>query len=203
MSYLRADDIALMEKKYGNPTELETEIEMTPVEFRRVRRSQYNGRAHDITLFIFNGDKLLFIAKHFYPRGLYRAPSGAANPGESIVDGAKREAYEETGVKIELERYLARIRVRFINDQTRADAIDWTSHVFKARYISGEIDPKDKREIREARYVDFDEIPEFNEIMRKTNIGGFRYRKYLTEHCLELFKDDMVTAIETKSQKAE
>jgi ADP-ribose pyrophosphatase YjhB (NUDIX family) len=203
MSYLRAEDIALMEQEYGKPAELETEIEMTSIEMERVRRSQYNGRAHDITLFIFNHDKLLFNAKHFYPKSLFRAPSGAANPGESIIDGAKREAYEETGAMIELEKYIARIRVRFINNKNKKDAINWTSHVFKARYISGEIDPKDKREIREARYVDFGEILKFNEIMRKTNIGGFRYRKYLTEHCLELLKDDMVAAIEAKSQKIE
>jgi len=203
MSYLQADDIALMEKQYGTPAELETEVAMTPAELDSVRRSQYNGRAHDITLFIFNRDKLIFNAKHFYPHDLFRAPSGAANPGENIVDGAKREAFEETGVKIELEKYVARIQVKFINNKEKEDSIDWTSHVFKARYLSGEIDPKDKREIREARYVDFEEIPKFNEIMRKTSIGGFRYRKFLTEQCMELLKDDMVTAIETKSQKAE
>jgi len=203
MSYLKADDIASVEKKFGKPAELKTEIELSQGEFERVRRSQYNGRAHDITLFIFKGDKMLFIAKHFYPRDLYRAPSGAANPGESIIDGAKREAYEETGVKIELEKYIARIRVKFINNRDKEDIIDWTSHVFKARYISGKVNPVDKREIREARYVDFDEIPKFNEIMRKSNIGGFRYRKYLTEHCLELLKDDMINAIETESQKTD
>jgi ADP-ribose pyrophosphatase YjhB (NUDIX family) len=202
MSYLRAEDIALMEQEYGKPVELETEIEMTSVEMERVRRSQYNGRAHDITMFIFNRDKLLFNAKHFYPKGLFRAPSGAAKPGESMKDGAKREAYEETGIKIELEKYIARISVRFVNNRDNNDIISWTSHVFKARYISGEIDPKDKREIREARYVDFNEIPKFNEIMRKTNIGGFRYRKYLTEQCMKLLKDDIVAAIETESQGA-
>ena len=202
MSYLRADDIALVEQRFGWPAKLETEIEMTSTELARVRRSQYNGRAHDITLFIFNRDQLLFIAKHFYPKSLFRAPSGAANPGENIIDGAKREAYEETGVEIELEKYIARIRVRFINNRNSKDGINWTSHVFKAKYISGDIDPKDKREIREARYVDFAEIAKFNEIMRKVNIGGFRYRKFLTERCMELLNDDIIAAIDTKSQKA-
>jgi len=198
MSYLRADDIALMEEKYGCPAEYETEIEMTPNELDVVSRSQKNGRAHDITLFIFKGNQFLFNAKHFYPPDLFRAPSGAAKPGESIIDGAKREAYEETGVEIELERYLARFQVRFINDQDTKEHIDWTSHVFKARYISGEVDPKDTREISEARFVEFDEIPRFNQIMRKIGIGGFRYRVFLTEHTIKLLEKDMIEANESE-----
>jgi ADP-ribose pyrophosphatase YjhB (NUDIX family) len=188
-----------MEERYGQPAEFETEIEMTPNELDVVSRSQKNGRAHDITMFIFKDTQLLFNAKHFYPPDLFRAPSGAAKPGESIVDGARREAYEETGVEIELERYLARIRVKFINDADAREYIDWTSHVFKARYIAGEVDPKDTREIREARFVEFDEIPRFNEIMREVGIGGFRYRVFLTEHTMKLLERDIVEANKAQS----
>ncbi|MCP4584040.1 MAG: NUDIX hydrolase [candidate division Zixibacteria bacterium] len=202
MSYLRADDIASMEDKYGRPAEFETEIEMTPNELDVVRRSQKNGRAHDLTMFIFKGNQFLFIAKHFYPPDLFRAPSGAANPGESIIDGARREAYEETGVDIELERYLARIRVKFINSHDTRESIDWTSHVFKARYIAGDVYPKDTREIREARFVGFDEIPRFNEIMLKVGIGGFQYRVFLTEKTMKLLQRDILEANEIESQKS-
>lgn len=200
MSYITREAIAFVEQRYGKPVHLETRIEMTPIELKRVRDSQKNGRAHDITLFIFKDNKLLFNAKHFYPRGLLRAPSGGVKPGESIEAGAKREAYEETGVKIELERFLAQIRVRFVSSDSPDDYIDWTSYVFKARYVSGEIDPKDKREIREARLVNFDDISKFNEIMRKVNVGGFRYRLFLTENIMKLLQQDILTANETKSQ---
>lgn len=183
MSYLKPSDIAEIEKAFGKPQELYTEIEMTSKELLRVRQSQVSGRAHDITLFIFKDDKMLFIAKHFYPPGLYRAPSGAVRPGESITEGAIREALEETGARIKLEKYLLQIKVKFFCGD---DYINWTSHVFKAKYISGEIRPRDTKEIREARFIEKKDIERFNEIMLKLNIGGFRYRVFLTKNTLKL-----------------
>ena len=64
MSYLKSEDIKFVEGKYGRPEELATEIVVTGQELERIRRSQHSGRAHDITLFILKGDRLLFIAKH-------------------------------------------------------------------------------------------------------------------------------------------
>ena len=200
MSYITKEELAEVVRKYGEPVHLKTTIEMTPLEIKRVRDSQHNGRAHDITVFIFKGNKLLFNAKHFYPKGLYRAPSGAAKPGEGIEAGALREAYEETGAKIQMERFLALIKVRFVNHLAHGDYIDWTSYVFKARYLSGKIEPIDKHEIRETRLVGFDEVPRFNEIMQKVNIGGFRYRVFLTKHIMKILEQDIVTANEMQSQ---
>ena len=201
MSYLDKEDIKQVEKIYGHPVELEIKVDTNLKELDRIRRSQKNNRSHDITMFILRGNQLLFIAKPFYPKGLYRAPSGAAKPGESLIDGGKREAYEETGTRIEFEKYLLRIKAKFICGD---DYIDWTSHVFQAKYISGEIKPIDTHEIREARFVNIDEIPFFNEIMRKINIAGFRYRTFLTENTMKLLETKRVSrnpkTNETKSQ---
>jgi len=100
MSFITKADLELMEKKYGRPVSFKTEFTMMPDEYAELKQSQKNGRAHDITMFIFHDDMLLFIAKHPYPDGLYRAPSGGVWRGESIVEGAKREAFEETGAEI-------------------------------------------------------------------------------------------------------
>jgi ADP-ribose pyrophosphatase YjhB (NUDIX family) len=190
LSYLRVKDIERVEKKYGKPVELTTQITATAKELEAVRRSQKHDRAHDITLFIVKANKLLFIAKHFYPSGLFRAPSGGAKRGESIIEGGKREAFEETGVKIEFEKYLLRIKAKFVSND---DSIDWTSHVFKAKYISGEVDPRDKKEIREARFVGLDEIERFTEIMGKINSAGFRYRVFLTQNTMKLLEKEIVS----------
>lgn len=187
MSYIQNKDIDQTEKKYGKPVELSVEISATAKELEAIRKSQSHGRAHDITMFIFKDDKLLFIAKHFYPSELFRAPSGAAKPGESLIEGGKREAFEETGVQVEFEKYLLKIQAKFFSDN---DYIDWTSHVFKVRYVSGDVNPRDTREIREARFVGIGEIDRFNEIMRKVNIAGFRYRVFLTENTMELLERD-------------
>lgn len=203
MSYLDPADIAHVEALFGRPKELSTQISMAKEELLRIRRSQHAGRAHDLTLFIFKGDKMLFIAKHFYPEGLFRAPSGAAKPDEGIIAGALREAYEETGTEIAIEKYILRISVKFICGD---DHIDWTSHIFVARHVAQEIDPPDKKEIREARYVSINELPRFAEIMRISNIGGFRYRAYLSDRAMEEIFPEHVSekseSLEMKSQEA-
>jgi ADP-ribose pyrophosphatase YjhB (NUDIX family) len=193
MSYVSGVDIEMTERLYGKPQELSVEISINAKEYARINSSRHNGRAHDVTVFITHGDKLLFIAKHFYPKTLFRAPSGGAMPGESLIDGAIRETREETGVEIELQRYLLRIRAKFVD---RQNAINWTSHIFKACYLSGEIKPTDTNEIREARLVDRSELAKFNEIFMKVNTGGFRYRAFLTENVMKIL--DSETKLPTK-----
>ncbi len=167
-----------MENSYGKPDKLDIVQAMTDDEFQAVSRSMKDGRAHDITMYIKKDDGYIFIAKHFYPPGLYRAPSGGVHPDEDFRDGARREALEETGVEIELEKYIMRINVRF---KTASDYINWVSHIFLADYIRGEIEPQDKREIKEAKLIFPDEIPGFISAMRNAKNGGLNYRAFLTE----------------------
>jgi ADP-ribose pyrophosphatase YjhB (NUDIX family) len=55
-----------------------------------------------------NGNVLLAI-KSFYPRGAYRLPTGGIHHGEQIGDALVREAHEETGLDLEVRRFLAHI----------------------------------------------------------------------------------------------
>ena len=177
-----ANLMALMEAKFGAPDKLTYSQQVDSHEFNRIGRSLSRGRIHDITLFIAKDDGFVFIAKHSYPPGLFRAPSGGLNKDEDFIVGAKREAFEETGLEIELEKYLLRIQVRFYSDDRH---IDWTTHVFTARALFGDIKPHDTYEIREARLVKLDEIPKFQDIMRISKIGGFQYRAFLTDEVLK------------------
>ena len=170
-----------MERLYGIPDNLSITVPADQVEVDRIKRSMKRGRAHDITLYIRKDDGFIFIAKPFYPQGLFRAPSGGVHPGESFIDGAKREALEETGVEIELERFILKIEVRF---QSTADHVDWTSHIFEARYISGDIIPQDTFEISAARWVHPGEIPIFRNLMLQSENAGLRYRAFLTDESM-------------------
>ena len=127
--YVSAETIANLEKKYGQPEELSFAYEMTGLEFGVVRGSQKHGRAHDATLFIIKEGQIVVIKKPMYPPGAYRAPSGGIAPGEPFEEGALREAYEETGLVVSLQKYILRAKVRFSHG---SDAINWTSHVFTA-----------------------------------------------------------------------
>jgi ADP-ribose pyrophosphatase YjhB (NUDIX family) len=147
--YVDAELVEEAERKFGKAQVLHLEHDIGQEELAFVRATQKHGRAHDITLFIFDNDRLALIRKPMFDRPIFRAPSGGLNPGESFEDGGKREALEETGLEIELENYLLRIHVHFIGGE---HYLDWTSHVFKARAVGGELKPQDTSEIAETMY---------------------------------------------------
>jgi hypothetical protein len=153
--YVHARVIREVEGKLGKPQVLHLEHEIGDKELAFVRASQKHGRAHDITFFIFNNDHLALIRKPMFRRPIFRAPSGGLSPGESFEEGARREALEETGLEIELERYLLRIHVRFTADD---NCVDWTSHVLRAREVGGQLEARDTSEIAEVMYGTIEEL---------------------------------------------
>jgi len=153
--YVDAKQTAEIEAKLGKPQVQHMEFPIGDLELAFVRATQKHGRAHDVTLFIFNGEHLALIRKPMFQRPIYRAPSGGLDPGESFEEGAKREALEETGLEIELEKYLLRIHVRFTGED---DHLDWTSHVFQAREVGGRLEPHDTAEIAETVYGTIEEL---------------------------------------------
>ena len=170
--------------KYGYPPVIHMVAPVDREEFEFIRSTQHYGRSHDVTMFIFKEQELLVIAKHHYPKGLFRPPSGAVKPGESLIQGAMREALEETGCKIELARYVLQVNATFTDGYHQ---IPWRSHIFTARYISGEPHPIYTHEIREVSLATLDDFEEYKEIIRyKTASGGLNYRARLHDEVLRL-----------------
>ena len=175
-----------IEKRFGIPRELSMSFPMNPSEFQNLKDSMKDGRNSDVTLFIFKDDKVIVIAKPWYPKGLYRAPSGGIKPDEDLEPCALREAYEETGAKIELEKYILRIYVTF---RCNEEKVNWTSHVFTAKYLSGDLKPIDTREIKEVNLLSLDELSALKEKLLESDSGGLHYRAALTEAALKEIKN--------------
>lgn len=199
--YISAEVIREIEEKYGTPQELRFAYEMTQTEFELVRASQKHGRAHDITLFIIDdadGGRVVVIRKPMYPPGAYRAPSGGISPGESFEQGALREAYEETGLVVSLEKYIIRARVRFSNEHR---SIDWTSHVFTSSSAGGKLDPIDTHEIAEARYVTIAEMMgSIRDALLASGSTGLRYRSELADAVVKrLIKERLLPTSSTSN----
>jgi len=55
------------------------------------------------------GGTLLLSTKTFYPPGAHRLPTGGMNANEAILAAVLRETHEETGLTVELRRFLAAI----------------------------------------------------------------------------------------------
>lgn len=177
--YITAEIIREIEERYGVPDEVHWQFEMLPREFDIVRRSQKHNRAHDVTLFIIEGEQIVVIKKPFYPAGVYRAPSGGVAPGEAFEAGALREAYEETGLAVALERYIVRALVKFT---CAGEKIDWVSHVFSAHSTGGTLAPIDTHEIVEARFATVAEmLGPMREAMLASGSTGLRYRTQLQD----------------------
>ena len=177
--YITADIVAGLETRFGTPVEISLEYEMSERELNMVRHSQKHRRAHDVTLFIIEGERIVVIKKPQYPPGAYRAPSGGINPGEQFEAGALREAHEETGLSIRLDRYVVRSQVRFNH---KSDFIDWTSHVFAATIQAGELNPIDTEEIVEARFATVDELlGSVRQAMLGSGSTGLKYRSDLND----------------------
>ena len=181
--FLKAEEIVRMERLYGTPDEERITVEMGEREWALLRRTQTRGRAHDVTLYVRRGDDLAVIAKHSYPPGVYRAPSGGVTPEETMEEGIAREVNEELGIAIRLQRYLLREKVDF---RRGSDAVLWTTHVFTAEPLTTELAPTDHNEIREARWMPLREVSgPVAKALGSSRSAGLRYRGYLHRRVME------------------
>ncbi len=180
--FIDPDTVRSWEASYGTPRSFRFSHEVSTGEIDMIIASQKNRRAHDVTFFIIEGEQVVVIAKHNYPTGVYRAPGGGLSPGESLEAGAGREAKEETGLDVSLERYLVRAQVQFFAGEK---TVDWTTHVFSARSTAGDLYASDTVEISEVRRVSLKQLQ--GPIRQRMLDSGRRlmaYRVWLTDETL-------------------
>lgn len=89
------------------------------------------------------GGRVLLQTKAFYPEGAYRLPSGGIWQGEALLDAARRETLEETGLEVQVLRFLGALCYRF----RRAGATqERASYVFLLDGGAGPLVPQDQVE---------------------------------------------------------
>ena len=122
--------LAPLRERYGEPPRLEWEGEISE---REHSLATYNpNRAHDVTLFIFNGERLALIRKHGFEPGIWRPPGGGVKPGEDFVAGVQREALEETGpARSSSSATSSTPRAHFVYEPYD---VPWRTHVFSATH---------------------------------------------------------------------
>ncbi len=153
---MHIDDAVLapVRERFGVPLVLEWDGEISDREWRV---ATYNpARTHDVTLFILDpARRIALIRKPHFDDGVWRPPGGGVKPGEEFVAGAVREALEETGLRVELRRYLVATDAVFRNDGRE---LPWQTHVFLAETADVELAPEDPDEIAAARWGTLDEL---------------------------------------------
>lgn len=174
-------ELRLLRKHYGEPQRVRFTIDMNPEEYELVAHSVRHGRRHDVTVFIRHEGKFAVIQKHAYAgTGVFRAPSGGALPGETLAAAAKREAREETGLEVDLDRFILEVHA---NLRCKGQpSVDWTSYVFLGHSVGGQLSPQDKDEVSEAQLRTRAELlADIRSLMLASGSGGFRYRALMTD----------------------
>lgn len=180
---MHLDDVALarLREQFGDPLPLDWDGEISDAEWAL---ATYNPtRTHDVTLFILDlAERLALIRKPHFAEGVWRPPGGGIKPGEDVVSGAVREALEETGLRVELDRYLVATTAVFRN---AGRELHWRTHVLSARTSDDALAPSDPAEIAAARWGTLDELAgPLRERLLATEREFWRYRVALHDAAL-------------------
>lgn len=170
----------------GAPSELHWQGEISDAEWAIATHNP--ARRHDVTLFILGPEgRLALIRKPHFAEDVWRPPGGGIRPSEEFTAGAVREALEETGLRVELRRYLVDAHALFTNGGRE---LPWRTHVLLAdtedTTISAAGDPE---EIADARWGTLDELAgPLRERLLATGRAFWRYRVALHEAALQALR---------------
>jgi len=148
----REVEIAQLSALYGTPVHRQCVLEVSQETYEwwsKVKRKRHG----EVVLFIrrTNGNLILH-TKDFYPAGTLRVPSGGIKKKESLRDAVGREAFEETGLQIAIERFLAIVKFEFRSEEK---SLPFPSYLFLLRELGGELRVTDTGE----RISAFVEVP--------------------------------------------
>jgi ADP-ribose pyrophosphatase YjhB (NUDIX family) len=145
-------EVAELAQRYGPLERRHYALEVGKRVFTYWREERGDCRG-EVALFILrpNGNVILH-AKDFYPEGIYRVPTGGIEWGEDVVTAVHREAREETGLTVVIERCLGILEYEF---RYQGEMLPFVSYVFLLRENGGQLCPQDKGE----RITSFGEVP--------------------------------------------
>jgi ADP-ribose pyrophosphatase YjhB (NUDIX family) len=173
--------LAPLRERFGVPAVMRWDGEISEAEWAVATHNP--SRTHDVTLFILDPSlRLALIRKPHFAADIWRPPGGGIKPGEDFVAGAVREALEETGLHVELRRYLVASDVVFSSDGRE---LPWRTHVFLAETEDVDLAPDDPGEIAAARWGTLEELAgPLRERLLATGRALWRYRVALHDAAL-------------------
>ena len=109
-----------------------------------------------VHLLFFRGEQILLLRRFNtgYADGQYSVPAGHLDGNETVIAAARREAQEETGVRIAAEDLIFSSVMHRMNGDER---VDFFLHV---RSWDGEPENTEPDKCDELRWVNVDELPE-------------------------------------------
>lgn len=103
------EELEQLAARYGQPLVRDVTLEME----RPFSPLSKNDRYGEVCMVVRRPDGSLITAKKtFYPEGAFRLLTGGISHGEGIFDALLRETQEETGLEVEVARFLAAVAYR-------------------------------------------------------------------------------------------
>ena len=127
------DELSRLNVDYGRGERRRVALEVSALSFDDWLRKMVTSpkRRGEAVLAIQRPDgQTLLHTKRFYPEGVYRLPSGGVHPGEPVLSGVTREAKEETGLDVIVDRFLGTAEYEFCYEERR---LYFVSYVFLLR----------------------------------------------------------------------
>ena len=114
-----------------------------------------------VTGLVFDGDGRILLVRHSNG-GVWVAPGGAIDPGETPQDAVAREVWEETGLHVKPIRLCGVFAgPEFHVQYTNGDEVSYVMAVFECDRIDGQLHP-DEDEVLEARFFAPSELQSVN-----------------------------------------
>ncbi|MDD5341459.1 MAG: NUDIX domain-containing protein [Patescibacteria group bacterium] len=110
--------------------------------------------------------KFLLVQEAQKERGKWNQPAGWLDLGEDIIEGARREAKEETGLDVEIIGLLGIYPLLKFHNDILHHAIKF---IFAAKSLSDKIS-FDKKELLDAKWFSLDEVRALGENLRDVDI---------------------------------
>ena len=109
---------------------------------------------------VFRGDEVLVIRRLNEPdRGMWSIPGGGAKPGESLIEGARREVLEECSVDVRIDG-VAAVKKIIQKDGEGRVRFHYILVEFYGEYAGGEVEAG--TDALEAKWCPIDEVQRLN-----------------------------------------
>lgn len=149
---INPEEIEELSRQYGPIERRSYSLEVVRKSFEDWRRVLAEKRRGEVVFVVKRPVGLILHTKDFYPPGTYRLPSGGVRWGESVLSALHREAQEEMGLEVEVDRFLGLLEYEFC---CQGETMPFVSYVFLVREAGGELAPQDKEE----RILSFCQVP--------------------------------------------
>ena len=144
-----AKGVARAIELYGRPLERSLTYQVSEETFQYWEEVRRKRVAEVVILLRRPNGRYLAHTKAFYPKGVYRLLSGGIKMDEDLLAAVRREAYEETGLDVHIQRFLGILRYQFVWQQDgspESHSLPFTSYLFALAEEGGTLETKDPKE---------------------------------------------------------